>query len=147
MANAPLRRSGWRWHKPWCRRSSPSARTSGASAGFDFHWIARFGGKYVERLLQDEGIARHRCTIEAVINNARRAVELWAEQGRWFAVRLHLALRGRTGDTVGYRIDLGQVDRAVERSEEARLGFRRPDHHARVHVGDRVGQRPRARAA
>ena len=49
--------------------------------GFDFHRVARFGEKDVDRLLQDEGIVRHRGKIEAVIHNAARAVELQAEHG------------------------------------------------------------------
>lgn len=49
--------------------------------GFDFHRVARFGEKDVDRLLQDEGIVRHRGKIEAVIRNAARAVELQREHG------------------------------------------------------------------
>ncbi|WP_332747776.1 DNA-3-methyladenine glycosylase I [Hydrogenophaga sp.] len=52
-----------------------------AFEGFDFHRVARFGESHVTRLLQDAGIVRHRGKIEAVINNARCAVELQAEQG------------------------------------------------------------------
>jgi DNA-3-methyladenine glycosylase I len=48
--------------------------------GFDFHQVARFTDKDVERLLQDAGIIRHRGKIEATINNAQRAVELTEEQ-------------------------------------------------------------------
>jgi DNA-3-methyladenine glycosylase I len=48
---------------------------------FDFHAVARFGPKDVERLLQDAGIVRHRGKIESTINNARRAVELEREFG------------------------------------------------------------------
>lgn len=48
---------------------------------FDFHRVARYGAKDVARLLADEGIVRHRGKIEAVINNAQRAVELQKEQG------------------------------------------------------------------
>lgn len=44
--------------------------------GFDFNQVAGFTGKDVARLLQDEGIVRHRGKIEAVINNAQRAVAL-----------------------------------------------------------------------
>ena len=51
-----------------------------AFKGFDFHLVARFTGKDVERLLQDAGIVRHRGKIEATINNAQRAVELTEEQ-------------------------------------------------------------------
>jgi DNA-3-methyladenine glycosylase I len=47
-----------------------------AFAGFDFERIARFGERDVERLLADASIVRHRGKIEAVINNARRAIEL-----------------------------------------------------------------------
>jgi DNA-3-methyladenine glycosylase I len=45
-------------------------------AGFDFHAVARFGERDVARLLADASIVRHRGKIEAVINNAARAVEL-----------------------------------------------------------------------
>ena len=52
-----------------------------AFAGFDFERIARFGPPDVERLLGDAGIVRHRGKIEAVINNAQRAVELVEAEG------------------------------------------------------------------
>ena len=52
-----------------------------AFAGFDFEIVAGFGAADVERLLQDAGIVRHRGKIEAVVNNARRAVELVAQEG------------------------------------------------------------------
>ncbi len=48
---------------------------------FDFARIAKFGDKDVERLLQDAGIVRHRGKIEAVINNANRALELIESKG------------------------------------------------------------------
>jgi len=48
---------------------------------FDFHKIARFGSKDVERMLQDPGIVRHRGKIESTLNNAARARELVAEFG------------------------------------------------------------------
>lgn len=50
-------------------------------AGFDFHKVAQFTDKDVERLLQDKGIIRHRGKIESSINNAKRAIELVEEQG------------------------------------------------------------------
>lgn len=50
-------------------------------AGFDFHRVAKFAEKDVERLLGDTGIVRHRGKIESTINNARRAVELQKEFG------------------------------------------------------------------
>ncbi|WP_171121369.1 MULTISPECIES: DNA-3-methyladenine glycosylase I [unclassified Ruegeria] len=48
---------------------------------FDFTQVAEFDEADVNRLLQDEGIVRHRGKIEAVINNARRAQELVAAEG------------------------------------------------------------------
>lgn len=48
---------------------------------FDFNRVARFTEKDVARLLQDEGIIRHRGKIEAVINNARRAQEMVEKEG------------------------------------------------------------------
>ncbi|UTA79426.1 DNA-3-methyladenine glycosylase I [Halomonas sp. XH26] len=48
---------------------------------FDFHHVARFGEEDVQRLLQDAGIIRHRGKIEAVINNAQRALEMVNQEG------------------------------------------------------------------
>src|ERR1700704_4649474 len=47
-----------------------------AFAGFEFAEVARFDAGDVARLLADASIVRHRGKIEAVINNAQRAVEL-----------------------------------------------------------------------
>ena len=52
-----------------------------AFANFEFAQVARFGERDVERLLGDAGIVRHRGKIEAVINNAGRAVELAEAEG------------------------------------------------------------------
>ena len=52
-----------------------------AFAGFDFHAVASFDERDVARLLDDASIVRHRGKIEAVINNAGRAVELASEAG------------------------------------------------------------------
>jgi DNA-3-methyladenine glycosylase I len=52
-----------------------------AFAGFDFEQVARFGDTDIARLLDDAGIVRHRGKIEAVINNAQRAVDLVAAEG------------------------------------------------------------------
>ncbi len=49
--------------------------------GFDFDRVARFKPADVERLLQNEGIVRHRGKIEATINNAQRAQELVKQEG------------------------------------------------------------------
>ena len=50
-------------------------------ANFAFDQVARFGQGDIERLLANAGIVRHRGKIEAVVNNARRAVELVREEG------------------------------------------------------------------
>ncbi|MEA2147600.1 MAG: DNA-3-methyladenine glycosylase, partial [Solirubrobacteraceae bacterium] len=47
----------------------------------DFEAVASFGELEVARLLADAGIVRHRGKIEAVINNARRALELVELEG------------------------------------------------------------------
>ena len=52
-----------------------------AFAGFDYHRVARFNQRSVERLLGDAGIVRHRGKIESTVNNAKRAVELEEEFG------------------------------------------------------------------
>lgn len=49
--------------------------------GFEVERVARFNTRSVDRLLEDEGIIRHRGKIEAVINNARRARDLIQEHG------------------------------------------------------------------
>ncbi len=60
-------------------RKRPAFRQ--AFAGFDFTKVASFGERDVQRLLGDAGIVRHRGKIEAVINNAGRAVELVEAEG------------------------------------------------------------------
>lgn len=52
-----------------------------AFENFEFAEVARFDDSDVARLLEDAGIVRHRGKIEAVINNAKRAVELVEEEG------------------------------------------------------------------
>jgi DNA-3-methyladenine glycosylase I len=52
-----------------------------AFAGFDYARIASFREPDVKRLLADTRIVRHRGKIEAVINNAQRALELVETEG------------------------------------------------------------------
>jgi DNA-3-methyladenine glycosylase I len=52
-----------------------------AFAGFDYHRVAKFNRRSVDRLLGDAGIVRHRGKIESTINNARRAIEMEEEFG------------------------------------------------------------------
>ena len=53
---------------------------------FDFNKVAKFTEHDVNRLLQDEGIVRHRGKIEAVINNARCLQELIKREGSFAAL-------------------------------------------------------------
>lgn len=48
---------------------------------FDFHKMATYTDQDVERLVKDAGIIRHRGKIEAVINNAKRALEMVEREG------------------------------------------------------------------
>ncbi len=69
--------SGLSWRTILAKRENFRA----AFQDFDFERIARFDHKDVQRLLGDTGIVRHRGKIEAVINNAQRAVELVDTEG------------------------------------------------------------------
>jgi DNA-3-methyladenine glycosylase I len=69
--------SGLSWRTILAKRENFRA----AFHGFDFHRIARFTQRDINRLLKDEGIVRHRGKIEAVINNARQAQELVEREG------------------------------------------------------------------
>ncbi len=48
---------------------------------FDPEKVSRFTARDVERLLKDTGIVRNRMKIEAVINNAKRVLELARDEG------------------------------------------------------------------
>ncbi len=48
---------------------------------FDFHRVANFTRRDLDRLMRDEGIVRHRGKIEATINNAKRAREMVEKEG------------------------------------------------------------------
>lgn len=69
--------SGLSWRTILAKR--PHFRA--AFCDFDFDQIARFTQRDTDRLLADKGIVRHRGKIDAVINNARRAQEMVAEEG------------------------------------------------------------------
>lgn len=69
--------SGLSWRTILSKRENFRA----AFSGFDFNKVAEFDDSDVERLLGDAGIVRHRGKIDAVINNARCAVELVEEFG------------------------------------------------------------------
>lgn len=69
--------SGLSWRTILAKREN--FRT--AFAQFDFNKIAKFTERDINRLLQDEGIVRHRGKIEAVINNAKCLQELIKREG------------------------------------------------------------------
>ncbi|GLP85502.1 DNA-3-methyladenine glycosylase I [Tritonibacter mobilis] len=69
--------SGLSWRTILSKRENFRA----AFDGFDYHSMAGYGPEKVAALLQDAGIIRHRGKIEAVINNAARAVEMEASEG------------------------------------------------------------------
>ncbi|WP_419905749.1 DNA-3-methyladenine glycosylase I [Kiloniella sp.] len=69
--------SGLSWRTILAKREN--FRT--AFHNFDFDKVARFDERDIERLLQNEGIIRHRGKIEAVINNAKRAQEMVKSEG------------------------------------------------------------------
>lgn len=48
---------------------------------FDFHAVARYRARDVNRLLKDAGIVRHRGKIESTINNARQVRTLEKQEG------------------------------------------------------------------
>lgn len=69
--------SGLSWRTILAKRENFRA----AFSNFDFAKVAAFTEQDVERLLGDAGIVRHHGKIEAVINNAARAVEMVAREG------------------------------------------------------------------
>lgn len=69
--------SGLSWRTILAKRENFRA----AFHHFDIDRIARYTQRDVKRLLNNEGIVRHRGKIEATINNAKRAQELIAQEG------------------------------------------------------------------
>ena len=60
-----------------------------AFSGFDFNIIAHYTVQDIENLLQNEGIIRNRRKIEAVINNAKKAIEAVEQEGSLAALLWH----------------------------------------------------------
>lgn len=69
--------SGLSWRTILSKRENFRA----AFLNFDMNKVATFDESDIERLLSDQGIVRHRGKIEAVINNAKRALELVQQEG------------------------------------------------------------------
>lgn len=56
-----------------------------AFTGFDLNAVAKFTAADIERLMNNNGIVRHRGKIEAVINNARQIPNIIQEYGSFSA--------------------------------------------------------------
>ena len=69
--------SGLSWRTILSKRENFRA----AFEGFDFHKVAQFGEKNVAILLKNDGIVRNKRKILAVINNAKRAIEMVEKEG------------------------------------------------------------------
>jgi DNA-3-methyladenine glycosylase I len=87
-----------------------------AFAGFELERVASFGERDVARLLADAGIVRHRGKIEAVINNAGRAVELVSVEGSLARFVWGFEPEPRTG-----RLDLAQLAELAVTAESTAL--------------------------
>jgi DNA-3-methyladenine glycosylase I len=83
-------------------RKRPAFRA--AFAGFDYARVARFTDDDVARLLADAGIVRHRGKIEAVINNAARALELVEAEGSLAAYLWRFEPAPRTASPEGEQL-------------------------------------------
>ncbi|MBB3862529.1 DNA-3-methyladenine glycosylase I [Novosphingobium hassiacum] len=105
--------SGLSWRTILTKRENFRA----AFAGFDFNRVARFTEAEVERLLQDEGIVRHRGKIEAVINNAARAQALVREAG---SLAAYVWSFDPKGDDIPYLASTSSVSVAMSKDLKKR---------------------------
>lgn len=91
-----------------------------AFCDFDFSDVVKFGKPEIKRLLQNEGIVRHRGKIESTINNARLAGELVAEFGSlasyfWgFEPGRRASLKKRS-EVVGFSDDSTRLSKDLKR--------------------------------
>src|SRR5947209_906387 len=95
-----------------------------AFAGFDYSAVARFDERDVARLLGDASIVRHRGKIEAVINNAQRAVELVAGEGSLAAFAWRFEPAARTGGLAREAIQAHTEESRALARELKRRGWR-----------------------
>jgi DNA-3-methyladenine glycosylase I len=87
-----------------------------AFASFDFERVAGFGERDVTRLLGDASIVRHRGKIEAVVNNARCAVDLVEREGSLAAYVWRFEPEARTG-----RLDMARLRDLAQTPESKAL--------------------------
>jgi DNA-3-methyladenine glycosylase I len=95
-----------------------------AFAGFDFNVVASFDEADVARLLGDASIVRHRGKIEAVINNAGRAVELVSEVGSLAAFAWGIEPSPRAGGLRREAIEAHTAESRALAKELKRRGWR-----------------------
>jgi DNA-3-methyladenine glycosylase I len=95
-----------------------------AFAGFDFRVVADYTERDVARLLDDASIVRHRGKIEAVINNAGRAVELVSEAGSLAAFMWQFEPEPRAGGVRREAIEAHTAESRALAKELKRRGWR-----------------------
>lgn len=88
-----------------------------AFAGFDYHRVAAFDARDVQRLMADASIVRHRGKIEAAIHNAGRCVELVAETG---SLAVYLWRFEPAPNSVPWNASESQASRALSQDLKAR---------------------------
>ena len=115
-----------------------------AFAGFDASAVAAFGAEDVARLMADPGIVRNRAKINAVITNARAALDL--PDGLTVLVWKYAGEPGRRAADAGRGagVDAG-VQGAQRRAQAAWLHVHRPGDRLCHHAGLRRRQRPPGR--
>ena len=115
-----------------------------AFAGFDASAVAAFGAEDVARLMADPGIVRNRAKINAVITNARAALDL--PDGLTALVWKYAGEPGRAPRTLAEvpAVDAG-VQGAQRRAQAAWLHVHRPGDRLCHHAGLRHRQRPPGR--
>ena len=109
-------------------------------SGFDPARVARYGEKEIQVLLADAGIVRHRGKIEAVINNAGRALEMIEREGSWRHSCGATKRRARRRPIAARRCPSSR--RPFPRRSEAGLEVRGADHGLCLHAVRGHGQRP-----
>ena len=128
--------SGLSWRTILAKRDNFRA----AFANFEIDKVAAFTDADADRLLQDAGIIRHKGKIAAVMNNAKRAQELVAEQG---SLAAYVWSYEPKAEELGTPQALTMsVPCHVEGPEEARMEIRRPDDDLRLHAKHGAAQRP-----
>nr|WP_321160358.1 DNA-3-methyladenine glycosylase I [Marinomonas sp. KJ51-3] len=113
-----------------------------AFENFDFHKVAQFGEKEITELLNNQGIVRNKRKILAVINNAKRALEMVEKEGSLAAFIWRYEPRRKHPTTARDPNHLRGIYRPLQRTQKTRLAIRRPNYHLRLHAIHGTHQRP-----